>query len=58
LPRQELVARMALNGRSKNRGRYWDARVKALLAELNVNTTAKMTKPVREVHRAGKVVET
>jgi hypothetical protein len=54
----ELVVRMALNRHSKNRGRYWDARVKALMAELNINTTAKTTKLVRRVQSAGKAVET
>jgi hypothetical protein len=49
---------MALNRHSKNRGRYWDARVKALMAELNINTTAKTTKLVRRVQSAGKAVET
>jgi hypothetical protein len=47
-PRQELVVRMALNGRAKNQGPDWDRRVRALMAELKINTTAKMAKLWRE----------
>jgi hypothetical protein len=56
-PRQELMVRMALNGRSKNQGRDWDVRVSALMRELNVDTTGKMTKLLREVRKQGKVIE-
>jgi hypothetical protein len=56
-PRQELVVRMALNGRSKNQGPDWDTRVAALKAELKINTTAKMAKLLTEVRRQGKVIE-
>jgi hypothetical protein len=57
-PRQELVIRMALNSRSKNQGRDWDARVATLMKELKITTTAKMAKVLREVRAAGKTVET
>jgi hypothetical protein len=33
LPHQELVVRMALRGRAKNLGRYWDTRMDTLTAE-------------------------
>jgi hypothetical protein len=56
-PRQELVVRMALNGRSKNQGHDWDARVSALMTELKINTTAKMAKLLREGREAGTAVE-
>jgi hypothetical protein len=46
---------MALNGRSKNQGPDWDARVSALMTELKINTTAEVAKLMREVRK--KVVE-
>jgi len=56
-PREELVVRMALNGHSKNQGPNWDRRVKALMRECNVNTTAKMARLLIDVRKQGKVIE-
>jgi len=46
---------MALNGRAKNRGREWDRRVDAMIRACKINSTAKMTKPLTEVRKQGKV---
>jgi len=56
-PRQELVMRMALNGRSKNQGPHWDGRVAALTNELKIHTTAKMAKLLADVREQDRVID-
>ena len=56
-PRQELIVRMALNGRSKNQGPRWDGRVAELTNELKIHTTARMAKLLTEVREQGRVID-
>jgi hypothetical protein len=55
-PRQELVVRMALNGRAKNKEPDWDRRVAALVRECKIDSAAKMARLLTEVCKQGKVI--
>jgi hypothetical protein len=56
-PRQELVVRMALNGRAKNRGREWERRVDAPMKECRIDSTAKMARPLTDGRKEAEVIE-
>lgn len=56
-PRQQPVAHIALSGRVKNAKPNWDCRVDALMADLQIDSTAEMAKLLTEVRKACDVVE-
>jgi hypothetical protein len=50
-PRQELIVRTALRGHAKNVGRDWDTRIDMLMAQLKIDTTAKIAELLRDVQK-------
>jgi hypothetical protein len=48
---QEIIVRMALRGHAKNLGRDWDTRIDMLMAQLKIDTTAKMAELLRELQK-------
>jgi hypothetical protein len=55
-PRQELVVRIALNGRAKNQGPDWGRRVAALMRVCKIDTTGVMARLLVPVRNQGEVI--